>query len=62
MINLSCSVMSKLFATLWTVAHQSPLSMDFPGEILDLVAIFFPGGLRDGTHISCISCTNRQIL
>ena len=28
----SCSVMSDSFATPWTVAHQTPLSMGFPRQ------------------------------
>ena len=46
---VSCSVVSDSFATLWTIAHQAPLSMDFsrqehwsgslcppPGDLPDL--------------------------
>ena len=33
----------RLFATPWTVAYQAPLS-DFPGKILEWVAIAFSGG------------------
>ena len=29
---LSCFSCVQLFATLWTVAHQAPLSWDFPGK------------------------------
>ena len=32
MLCISCSVMSQLFVTPWTVAHQAPLSMRFPRQ------------------------------
>ena len=36
----------RLFATLWTVAHQAPLSMEFSqARILEWVAIFFSRGI-----------------
>ena len=47
-----------LFATLWTVAHQTPLSMDFSARILKWVAISFSrrsSWPRDQTWISCVS-------
>ena len=50
----------QLFATLWTVAHQAPLSMGFSlAKILEWVAISSTKGsfwLRDWTYVSCISC------
>ena len=52
----------QLFAALWTVAHQAPLSMGFPisqARILAWVAISSSRGSswsRDQTHVSCISC------
>ena len=51
------------FATLWTVAHQAPLSMEFPRkEYLEWVAISFSresSQPRDQTHISYVSCIGR---
>ena len=40
---LTCSVMSDS-ATSWTAAHQAPLSMEFPGKILECVAVPFSRG------------------
>ena len=62
---LSCSVMSNS-ATPWIVAHQAPLSMGFPRQEY-WSGLLFPSPresswLRDQIHISCISCTGRQIL
>ena len=56
----------QLFATPWIVAHQAPLSMGFPRQEY-WSGLLFPSPressqLRDQTHISCISCTGRQIL
>ena len=34
----------RLFATLWTLAHQAPLSMDSLGRILEWVTVPFPRG------------------
>ena len=52
-----------LFATLWTVARQAPLSMGFfQARLLEWVVISFSGGSwRFGgqTHVSCIG---RRIL
>ena len=48
--------------TPWTIVCQAPLPWDFPGIILEWVAISFSRGffrLRDQTHVSCIG---RQIL
>ena len=64
-----CSV-SKLCLTLChpmdCIAHQAPLSIRiFQARILELVAISSSRGSfrpRDGTHVSCITCTCRQIL
>ena len=48
-----------LFATLWTIAHQAPLSMEFSRqELLEWVAIPFsrgPSWPRDQTWVSCIA-------
>ena len=52
--------------TLWTVAHQAPLSMGIlQARILEWVAMpSFKGSpqLRDQTHISYVSCISRQVL
>ena len=56
----------QLFATLWTVAHQAPLSMEFSRqEYWSQLSFPTPEDLpwpRDWTHVSCISCIGRQIL
>ena len=56
----------QLFATLWTAAHQVPLSMGILQEItLEWVAVpSFRGSSqpRDRTCISGISCTGRGVL
>ena len=57
-----------LFATPWTVAHQAPLSMEFPRQKYWImlpfptpVAIFY--FLAQGqNHVSYVSCIGRQIL
>ena len=57
----------QLFTTLWTVAHQAPLSMKFSRQEywLEWVAIsssrgsFWP---RDWICIFCVPCTGRRIL
>ena len=46
-----------LFATPWTVAHQTPLSMGFPGQEQWSGLPFPPPGDR-----TCISCTANRIL
>ena len=50
----------RLFVTLWTVAHQAPLSMgSSQARTLEWVAISSSRGSsqpRDGTCISCVSC------
>ena len=55
-----------LFVTLWTVAHQAPLSMGtLHVRIQEQVTIFSSKGSsqpRDQTRISCVSCVGRQIL
>ena len=49
-----------------SVACQTPLSMGFfQARILEWVVLSFSRGFswsRDGTHISCVSCTGSQIL
>ena len=57
----------QFFATPWTVARQSPLSMEFPRqEHWSRLPFPTPGSqssrLWDQTCVSCISCTDRQIL
>ena len=50
------SVVSDSFVTLWTVAHQAPLSLRFSSEITEWVAISFSSGSswsRDQTWVSC---------
>ena len=54
-----------LFATLWTVAHQTPPSVEFPKKILKWIAIFLSRGSsqpRHWTQVSCISCIDRGVL
>ena len=53
----------RLFVTSWTVAHQAPLSMGFPGK--NAVALSSSGGFswpRARTWVSCVSCIGRWIL
>ena len=54
------------FVIPWTVAHQSPLSMEFPLSKNTGVGCHFllrgSSQPRDQTCISCISCISRQIL
>ena len=48
---------SRLFATLWTVAHQAPLHEIFQARILEWVAISYSresSQARDWTHVSGI--------
>ena len=56
----------QLFATLWTLAHQAPLSMGFSRqEFWSRLPCPSPGDLpnsRDGTQvITCVSCISRQV-
>ena len=55
-----------LVATLWTVAHQAPLSMGFSRQrILEQVAISSSGASSrpsDQIHVSCFSGIGRKIL
>ena len=54
---LSCFSCARLFLTLWTVAHQAPLSMGFSRqEYWSGLPCLVPGESsqpRDQTHISC---------
>ena len=44
----SCSVMSRLFVTLWTIARQAPLSMEFSRqEYWSGLSFPSPGALPD---------------
>ena len=61
----------QLFSTLWTAAHQAPLSMEFSRQELQgilqaiLSAISFSRGssqARDRTRISYVSCIGRRVL
>ena len=55
----------QLFATLWTVTHQAPLSMEFSKqEYWSGLPCSPPGDPRprDQTQISCISCMGRWVL
>ena len=56
----SCFSHVQLFATLWTVAHQAPLSMEIlQARILEWLAISFSREFsrpKDQTHVSYISC------
>ena len=59
---LSCV---RLFATPWSVAHQSPVYGVFQARILESVAISYSRGaslLRDWTLVSLVPCIGRQIL
>ena len=60
-----CTILTD-FVTLWTVAHQAPLSMGFfQARILEWVAICSsrePSLSRDQTHIFCVSCIGRWVL
>ena len=63
---LNCFSHVRLFATLWNVAHQAPLSMEIlQARILEWVSMPFSRGSsrpRDQTHISYVSCIGRGIL
>ena len=71
-VGLRCTVVAVpslsrvlLFATLWTVAHQTTLSLGFSKqEHWSGVPVFYSRGSsqpRDQTHVSCISCLGRRI-
>ena len=55
-----------LFATPWNIAHRAPLVHGiFQARILEWVAISFSRGSswpRDRTRVSCVSCTDKQVL
>ena len=52
----------RLFATLWTVALQAPLSMEFSRQEYWSGLPCPPGDLPDPGIVSCISCIGRQVL
>ena len=61
---LSHSAVSDFFATPWTVAHRLLCPWDFPGKILEWVAISYSwesSQPRDQTHVSRVSCIDRWI-
>ena len=52
-----------LFGALWTVAHQAPLSTEFPRQEYWSGLPFPPPFRTQGSNqASCISCISRQIL
>ena len=69
---LCCFSHFKLYVTLWTIAHQALLSMGFSrqeywggGRLLEWVTIPLSrrsSWPRDRTHISNVSCIDRQVL
>ena len=55
----------RLFSTLWTVAHQAPLSMEFSMKNTGvdcpaLLQVIFP--TQGLTCVPCGSCIGRQVL
>ena len=65
---LSHSSLVQLFVTLWTIAHQAPLSMGFSRqEYWSGLSCPPPGdlsnqGLNDRTQLSYVSCTGWCVL
>ena len=59
-----CNLLSRvwLFAALWTVARQAPLSMGFPRQDNKWVAISSSRESSWPKDWTCVSCTGRQIL
>ena len=52
-------------ATLWTIAHQAPLSMGFTGKNTGVGCHFLLQGIfpaQRSNHNSCVSCIDRWIL
>ena len=62
---LSCFSSVQLFATLWTIARQTPLSMEIlQARILEWIAMPSSRGSsrpRHQTHVSYVSCIGKQI-
>ena len=57
-LSAHCSVVSDSFATLWTVAHQAPLSMGFPWQEYwrSILLLPSPGDLPDpGTEPTAVA-------
>ena len=52
----------RLFATLWTVAHQAPLSMGFSRQEYWSGLPFLPPGDLPNPAVEPMSCIGRQIL
>ena len=62
---LSCFSCVWLFATLWSIAHQAPLSMGSPGKDPGVGCHFLLQGSSqpgDRNPVSYVSCIGRQIL
>ena len=63
---LSCFSPVRLFANLWTIAHQAPLSRRIlQARILEWVATLSSRGSsqpRDRSNVSYVSCIGRQVL
>ena len=51
----------QLFATLWTVAYQAPLTMEFSREEYEVGCHFLLQRIFP-THVSCISYIGSQVL
>ena len=52
---------SFFFVTPWTVAHQAPLSVEFPKNT-GVGYHFLLQGIGDQSRVFCVSCIGRQIL
>ena len=52
----------RLFVTSWTVAHQVPLSVDFPGKNTEVSCCFLLQGIFPTQGLNHISWISRQIL
>ena len=66
---LSRSSSVQLFATLWTIAHQAPLSMGFSRQEYWSGLLYLPPGdlpnpgiKHQGSSIIYVSCIGRQVL
>ena len=63
---LNCFSRVRLFATLWTIAHQAPLSMGIPQQkYQSWLPCPPPGNLPDPgikPHVSYVSCIGSQVL
>ena len=54
--------MGRLFVTLWTVAHQAPLSIGLQARILEWVAMPSSKGSSRSRDRTCVSCIGRRVL